>query len=50
MDALIPQQGAYEEQRAQADRAELTARIARAIRDDGTCGESHTAPTPRFRR
>ena len=35
MDSLILQQGAYEAQRAQTDRAELAARIARAIRDDG---------------
>ena len=35
MDSLIPQQEAYETQRAQADRAELAARIARVIRDDG---------------
>ncbi len=35
MDSLHPQQEAYEVQRAQANRAELVARIARAIRDDG---------------
>ena len=35
MDSLIPQQEAYETQRAQADRAELAARIGRVIRDDG---------------
>lgn len=35
MDSLMPPQGAYEAQRAPADRAELAARIARAIRDDG---------------
>jgi AraC-like DNA-binding protein len=35
MDSLSPQQGAYEAQRAQANRAELVERIARAIREDG---------------
>lgn len=35
MESLIPQQAAYEAQRGPADRAELAARIARAIRDDG---------------
>jgi AraC-like DNA-binding protein len=35
MDLLSPQQVAYEAQRAQANRAELVERIARAIRDDG---------------
>jgi AraC-like DNA-binding protein len=35
MDSLSPQPGAYEAQHAQANRAELVARIARAIRDDG---------------
>ena len=35
MDSLHPKQGAYEAQRAQANRQELVERIARAIRDDG---------------
>jgi AraC-like DNA-binding protein len=35
MDSLRPQQAHYEAQRAQANRAELVARIARAIPDDG---------------
>jgi AraC-like DNA-binding protein len=35
MNSLSLQQGAYEAQRVQANRAELVARIARAIRDDG---------------
>jgi AraC-like DNA-binding protein len=35
MDSLSLQQEAYEAQRAQANRAELVARIARAIPDDG---------------
>ena len=35
MDSQSLQQGAYEAQHAQANRAELVARIARAIPDDG---------------
>src|SRR5215212_4413016 len=35
MESFILQQVAYEAQRAQANRAELVERIARAIRDDG---------------
>src|SRR6476620_7075767 len=35
MDSLDLQQGAYEAQRAQANRAELVERIARAICEDG---------------
>jgi AraC-like DNA-binding protein len=35
MDSLRPQQVHYEAQRAQANRAELVERIARAIREDG---------------
>src|SRR6266496_5962036 len=35
MDSLRPQQVEYEAQRAQANRAELVSRIARAIREDG---------------
>ena len=35
MDSLSPQPGAYEAQHAQANRAELVARIAQATRDDG---------------
>jgi AraC-like DNA-binding protein len=35
MDSLSLQQGAYEAQYAQANRAELVARIAQALRDDG---------------
>jgi AraC-type transcriptional regulator N-terminus len=41
MDSLSLQQGAYEAQHAQANRAELVARITRAIRDDGRVEPLH---------
>ena len=50
VDLTNRRQSAREVQRVHAIHDELVERIARAIRDDGTCGESHTAPAPRSRR